>query len=55
MFFFLFFLNCSSDEQWIREVAKQKEGERGRGTDLRWLLWRLMIVSAGDGGVAVAN
>jgi len=36
-------------------VAKQKEEERGGGTDLRWLLWRLIIVPAGDGGVAVAN
>jgi len=48
-------LNCSSDEQWRREVAKQKEEERGGGTDLRWLPWRLMIVPASDGGVVVAN
>jgi hypothetical protein len=31
----------------------KKEEERGGGTDLRWLLWRLLVVLASGGEMAV--
>ena len=36
-------------EQWRLAAKEKKEEERGGGIDLRWPLWRLMVVLAGGG------